>query len=683
MTQHQGQKRRREAIGTGAARQDSGTPKEPSREAKAAWNNDFPTKFHVLDKIGEGSFGTVWLGRRRRNEEGINTQQHSKGGGRQGDEHLVAIKRINPTCSPSRILNEFEQMRKLRGGQHNVIQVQGVVRTPGGVFALVMPYFEHDDFRQVIKTLTLSGVAAYARSLLTALAHVHAHGVIHRDIKPRNFMYNANTGQGVLIDFGLAEPAEKWQGRSEALARHRDKRSEREARGKQSQATPTSKQRAKVPTGSATRRATGSHEKPRPPSSAGASTGRQGPPSTAETAKTVAGRITKAGSRGSASATSGREMEDRLKLLKKVERGGTTGFRAPEILWHCRDQAPAVDVWSAGVILLCLLSRRYPVFPCADSDEMALVQIAMLLGGADGIIRAARESGRCHIAEFPSVRQPGRGAGAEGDCASRLEELCAPLLGCGSGGGGGGGGDGGVAGPGAAACDQEENKARADALSLLKAMLKVDPRERLTAKDALLHPFVANACSIRAGKAAAVHSSASISVSQKSTSVAAAPSLWTGARERGRSTAVLGMSVETVEQVTVADLEDREFQLEELEDKDVAETSVVLNKDGSVTAGATNGPIPISVRGKWSFDGTAFRLDLHREFDATIPYMVSRVMTGYVEEVLSATDTLIITGDIEMEGMDVGFFKMISSPSDIVDSLKHLDQQIADSKSKE
>ncbi|CAN0359519.1 unnamed protein product, partial [Ectocarpus sp. 12 AP-2014] len=70
------------------------------------------------------------------------------------------------------------------------------------------------------------------------------------------------------------------------------------------------------------------------------------------------------------------------------------------------------------------------------------------------------------------------------------------------------------------------------------------------------------------------------------------------------------------------------MQLEELEDRDVAETSIVLNEDGSVTAGKTNGPIPIQVRGKWSFDGTAFRMDLHREFDASIPYVVSRVMTG-------------------------------------------------------
>lgn len=135
-----------------------------------------------------------------------------------------------------------------------------------------------------------------------------------------------------------------------------------------------------------------------------------------------------------------------------------------------------MDVWSAGVILLCLLSRRYPVFPSADTDEMALVQIAQLLpGGSEEIVRAARKSGRCHIAEFPSSQQPRRGGGG----GSRLEELCAPLL-----------GGGGAA---AAACDEEEGRARADALSLLKGMLKVDPRERLSAKGALVHPFVAEA----------------------------------------------------------------------------------------------------------------------------------------------------------------------------------------------
>lgn len=120
MTQQQGLKRRREAIGADTVVSvDSHSPNEPSREAQAAWNNDFPAKFYVLDKIGEGSFGTVWLGRRRNEENKKHAQQqhHSAEGGRQEEGDLVAIKRINPTCSPSRILNEFALMEKLRGGE--------------------------------------------------------------------------------------------------------------------------------------------------------------------------------------------------------------------------------------------------------------------------------------------------------------------------------------------------------------------------------------------------------------------------------------------------------------------------------------------------------------------------------------------------------------------------------------
>lgn len=146
---------------------------------------------------------------------------------------------------------------------------------------------------------------------------------------------------GVLIDFGLAEPAEKWKERSEALARHRDKRTERterEARGKQNQNTPH--QRTKTPPMSATRTAAGNRGKPKPPSST-SNAGRKAPRPAAGNGTAVASGAANAGSRGNASTAStstSREKEDRLKLLRKVERGGTTGFRAPEILWHCRDQ---------------------------------------------------------------------------------------------------------------------------------------------------------------------------------------------------------------------------------------------------------------------------------------------------------------------------------------------------------
>lgn len=45
--------------------------------------------------------------------------------------------------------------------------------------------------------------------------------------------------------------------------------------------------------------------------------------------------------------------------------------------------------------------------------------------------------------------------------------------------------------------------------------------------------------------------------------------------------------------------------------------------------------------------------EISRQFDASIPYTVERVYTGYPDEIMQATDTVILTGDIVMEGMDV------------------------------
>lgn len=39
--------------------------------------------------------------------------------------------------------------------------------------------------------------------MTTAIAHLHSHGVLHRDIALRNFVLSSN-GLPILIDFGLA-----------------------------------------------------------------------------------------------------------------------------------------------------------------------------------------------------------------------------------------------------------------------------------------------------------------------------------------------------------------------------------------------------------------------------------------------------------------------------------------------
>ncbi|HWU87188.1 MAG TPA: serine/threonine-protein kinase [Kofleriaceae bacterium] len=53
---------------------------------------------------------------------------------------------------------------------------------------------------------TVARAVRIARELLTALAHAHARGVLHRDVKPENVMFSHKDGTSrtVLIDFGLA-----------------------------------------------------------------------------------------------------------------------------------------------------------------------------------------------------------------------------------------------------------------------------------------------------------------------------------------------------------------------------------------------------------------------------------------------------------------------------------------------
>lgn len=60
-------------------------------------------------------------------------------------------------------------------------------------------------------------------------------------------------------------------------------------------------------------------------------------------------------------------------------RSGTRGFRAPEVLFRVETQGPEIDIWSAGVILLTLLTRKYPIFSGKD-DLNAIVELGNIFG---------------------------------------------------------------------------------------------------------------------------------------------------------------------------------------------------------------------------------------------------------------------------------------------------------------
>lgn len=71
--------------------------------------------------------------------------------------------------------------------------------------AFVMPYVPHDRFHDYFDKMTARELQSYMRNICIALKRVHSFGIIHRDVKPSNFLHDRKNQKYLLVDFGLAQ----------------------------------------------------------------------------------------------------------------------------------------------------------------------------------------------------------------------------------------------------------------------------------------------------------------------------------------------------------------------------------------------------------------------------------------------------------------------------------------------
>lgn len=165
-------------------------PDDPRRDALCEALGD---DFEVLRRLGEGSTSVVYLARERA------LGRH------------VAIKVLkeatarNPTAR-RRFEREARAVASL-SDHPDVVPVYRFGRLNDEAPYLVMRYVKGrtmDDRLRAEGPLPLEQARQALSSVASALAFAHEHGIVHRDVRPNNVMWDDESGRAYLSDFGIA-----------------------------------------------------------------------------------------------------------------------------------------------------------------------------------------------------------------------------------------------------------------------------------------------------------------------------------------------------------------------------------------------------------------------------------------------------------------------------------------------
>ncbi|KAJ3129994.1 Casein kinase II subunit alpha [Nowakowskiella sp. JEL0407] len=126
------------------------------------------------------------------------------------------VKLIRPGKS-KRVRREVLILKNLENGP-NIVKFKGFLTEPDSNQPGLV--FEHVDspsnWREMFLKFTDRDCKLYMYKLLAALKFAHEKGVMHRDVKPQNIMFDPKTKDLRLIDWGLAEfyfPYQKYSTR--------------------------------------------------------------------------------------------------------------------------------------------------------------------------------------------------------------------------------------------------------------------------------------------------------------------------------------------------------------------------------------------------------------------------------------------------------------------------------------
>ncbi len=152
--------------------------------------------YRIMAKLGEGGMGAVYLA------------EHPVIG------RKAALKVIHPQHARNaevvaRFVNEATAISRI--GHEHIVEVTDLGRTAAGDLYFIMEYLVGRTLSELVAReapLPPARALAIAAQIADALAASHAHGVVHRDLKPDNVFLVARGGDAAFVkvlDFGLAK----------------------------------------------------------------------------------------------------------------------------------------------------------------------------------------------------------------------------------------------------------------------------------------------------------------------------------------------------------------------------------------------------------------------------------------------------------------------------------------------
>ena len=149
--------------------------------------------FEIVRLLGRGAMATVYLAKDR--ALGV----------------LVAIKVLRPgKATDETARKRFEREARAAAsmaGNPNVVAVTRFGRLPDQTPYLVMQYVKGRTMEDRVKAegrLSVREGTTVLLEVASALAAAHKKGIIHRDVRPGNVLWDEEKGRALLTDFGIA-----------------------------------------------------------------------------------------------------------------------------------------------------------------------------------------------------------------------------------------------------------------------------------------------------------------------------------------------------------------------------------------------------------------------------------------------------------------------------------------------